>query len=216
MRGLWYSYSCSREQTVELTFELPVVWDAIVLISITVKGALNTSFSVWKPFNWTTILYAWYYYKPSISVHRIQHPSYRLSSACRYHGCFRYAWFNYRMLASARILKQILLRRRISKEYRSPTSPPYQRRKVDYKCPEKKPLKLILQIVDVAYIVSYCVEMAEWSTREWCDGIHIYCMCNSWIRVNVVNVSEYIYVYTAYIYIYVASEMYVNVTVHVD
>ena len=33
--GLCNSYSCSREQTVELTFELPVVWDAIVLISTT-------------------------------------------------------------------------------------------------------------------------------------------------------------------------------------
>ena len=33
MRGLWHSYKCSREQTVELTFELPVVWGVIVLIS---------------------------------------------------------------------------------------------------------------------------------------------------------------------------------------
>ena len=33
MQGILYSYSCSREQTVELTFDLPVVWDTIVLIS---------------------------------------------------------------------------------------------------------------------------------------------------------------------------------------
>ena len=33
MRGLWHSYKCSREQPVELTFELPVVWGVIVLIS---------------------------------------------------------------------------------------------------------------------------------------------------------------------------------------
>ena len=64
MRRLLYSYSCSREHSVELTFELPVVWNTIVVIStneISIDrsgrcGCRNALWLVWRvhPWDWTS------------------------------------------------------------------------------------------------------------------------------------------------------------------